>query len=200
VARTKHIGATSTAITPAPTLYPRPASTNTSAPPHTPPESSARLTDTAPGDADATNARPTRTASKGDLRDHAARLMDWCGCHGVRRCCDGQDKASNSDQPDHCFLPVYTGLLRKKPALKRNRRRFSQTLAGEAQPSFAGLCRHTPPWRTNSLAHRRFQDAAVCGARSGCLAADGYRTSGPNGLRFSCNWVEGDPADTGTIR
>ena len=55
----------------------------------------------------------TRAACFADLRDHAVRLMKGCGRHGLRRCCDDQNKG-NSDQPDHSFLLV--NLQDLKPA------------------------------------------------------------------------------------
>jgi len=66
-----------------------PASANASVPQHTPANFSARMTDGSPGDADATNSRPTWATSSGDLRDEAILLMDRRGFHGLRRCSDG---------------------------------------------------------------------------------------------------------------
>ena len=57
------------------------------------------------GHADTMNSDPTRATCHTDLREHAVRLMKGRGRHGLRRRCDGEGKGSNSDQPDHCFLP-----------------------------------------------------------------------------------------------
>jgi hypothetical protein len=57
------------------------------------------------GHADTIYSYPTRAACFADLRDHAVRLMKRRDRHGLRRCCDGQGKSSNSDQSDHVSLP-----------------------------------------------------------------------------------------------
>jgi hypothetical protein len=66
-----------------------PPSANTSVPSRTPADLSAHMADGGPGDADTTNSCPTRAAAIGDLRDHSVRLTNRCGCHCLRRCCDG---------------------------------------------------------------------------------------------------------------
>jgi hypothetical protein len=41
-----------------------------------------------------------------DLRDHAVRLRKRRERHCLRRCCDGNGEASNSNQPDHSSPPL----------------------------------------------------------------------------------------------
>ena len=54
-----------------------------------------------------------------DLRDHAVRLRNRRGRHCLRRSCDGQDKASSSNQPDHfSFSLLAVGTSRLVPKLR----------------------------------------------------------------------------------
>ena len=55
--------------------------------------------------ADTINSCPKGATPKGDSRGHAVRLLKWHGRHSLRRCCDGQGKGSESDQPDHFVSP-----------------------------------------------------------------------------------------------
>jgi hypothetical protein len=66
-----------------------PLCANASVPSQAPPGFPAHMAYTCSGDADITNSRMKRPASKGDLRDHVVVLVDGRGCHCLRRCCDG---------------------------------------------------------------------------------------------------------------
>src|SRR6478735_2587318 len=52
------------------------------------------------GHTDTTNSCPTHSASDGDLRGNAVRLVKRRKRHGLRRRYEGQGKG-NSNQPDH---------------------------------------------------------------------------------------------------
>jgi hypothetical protein len=84
-----------------PSLIP-PSSASASVPTHTP----ACLADGGSGHADTTNSCPKWAAAESDLRDHAVRLSNRRGRHRLRRCCDGEGKSSNSNQPDHASPPL----------------------------------------------------------------------------------------------
>src|SRR5262249_8516806 len=75
------------------------------APAIAPTDHSAGMADGGPGHADTTNSGPTRTASQANLRDHAVRLRKRRRRYCVRRSCDGYDKASSNNQPDHSYPP-----------------------------------------------------------------------------------------------
>ncbi len=79
-------------------------SANACVPSQTPADGSAGMTDGGSGYADTINSGPARPAAVSDLRNHSVRLRDWRGRHCMRRSCDGQGEASNSNQPDHCLL------------------------------------------------------------------------------------------------
>jgi len=64
------------------------------------------------GHADTANSCHSRSASVGDLRDHAVRLMQRRGRHRLRRCCDSEGKGSNGDQLDHRASPNFFQLQR----------------------------------------------------------------------------------------
>ena len=70
------------------------------------------MADGGSGDADTRNSGPTWAASEANLRDHAVRLRKRRGRYCLRRSCEGYDKASSSNQPDH-FLSslLYRGLF-----------------------------------------------------------------------------------------
>src|SRR5262245_61869165 len=69
---------------------------------------SAGMTNGTDGHAVTSNSGPQWAASQADLRDHAVRLRNrrWRQC--LRRSCDGYDKASSSNQPDHSSPPYDT--------------------------------------------------------------------------------------------
>ena len=67
--------------------------------------SSTGMADGGFGDADASNSGPTRAAPEANLRDHAVRLRKRRGRYCLRRSCEGYDKASSSNQPDHSYPP-----------------------------------------------------------------------------------------------
>ena len=71
-----------------------------------PADGSAGLADGGSGHAAASDHGPTRAATGGYLRDHAVRLRNWGGRHCLRRSCDDQSKASNSNQPNHSAPPL----------------------------------------------------------------------------------------------
>jgi hypothetical protein len=52
------------------------------------------------------NPCPAHAAGKSGLRDHAFRLRNRRRCHSLRRCCNQQGEASNSNQPDHSAPPL----------------------------------------------------------------------------------------------
>jgi hypothetical protein len=58
------------------------------------------------GDADTSNSGPTWSASEANLREHAVRLRKRRGRYCLRRSCEGYDKASSSNQPDHSYPPL----------------------------------------------------------------------------------------------
>jgi hypothetical protein len=66
----------------------------------TPAGGPAGLADISSGYAPGSGHYPPRAAAFTDLRDDAVRLK-WCAGHCIRRCCEGQRKTSNSDEPDH---------------------------------------------------------------------------------------------------
>jgi hypothetical protein len=80
-----------------------PAYADASVPTPAPSELSARTADGRPGDADAGNARATRTACKGDLRDYAVLLRDRRGRHCFSRSHNHKSKSSDTNHFDHCF-------------------------------------------------------------------------------------------------
>jgi hypothetical protein len=73
-----------------------------------PADGSAGLADGGSGHAAASDHGPTRAATGGYLRDHAVRLRNWGGRHCLRRSCDGEGKASNGNQPEHWFSPLFS--------------------------------------------------------------------------------------------
>jgi len=77
-----------------------------------PADDSAGMTDGGSGHAVASDQCPTWAASEANLRDHAVRLRNRRRRYCLRRSCDGYDKASSSNQPDH-FLSslLYRGLF-----------------------------------------------------------------------------------------
>jgi len=58
------------------------------------------------GHADTTNSGPTWAACEANLREHAVRLRKRRGRYCLRRSCEGYDKASSSNQPDHSYPPL----------------------------------------------------------------------------------------------
>src|SRR5215469_11703444 len=73
-----------------------------------PADSSAGLADGGSGHAVATDHCPTCAAAEANLCDDAVRLRNRRGRHCLRRSCDGQGKASNSNQSDHSSPPLFT--------------------------------------------------------------------------------------------
>ena len=70
-----------------------------------PADGSPGMADGGSGDADTSNSGPTWAASEANLRDHAVRLRNRCRRYCLRRSCEGYDKASSSNQPDHFYPP-----------------------------------------------------------------------------------------------
>src|SRR5215469_6539590 len=70
-----------------------------------PADSSAGLAHGGSGHAVATDHCPTYAAAEANLCDHALRLRNRRGRHCLRRSCDGQGKASKSNQSDQLLLP-----------------------------------------------------------------------------------------------
>jgi len=70
------------------------------------------MTDGGSGHAVASDHCPTWAASEANLRDHAVRLRKRRRRYCLRRNCDGYDKASSSNQPDHSYLLLYRRLSR----------------------------------------------------------------------------------------
>jgi len=66
----------------------------------------ADMTDGRSGHADTTNSGPTWAACEANLREHAVRLRKRRGRYCLRRSCEGYDKASSSNQPDHSYPPL----------------------------------------------------------------------------------------------
>ena len=85
-----------------------PCDANAAPPSRAPADRSAGVTDCGPCNAPAVDHCPARTAAKADLRDRVVRLRQRRGRESLRRCRDGQGKASNGDQPDHAFLHACT--------------------------------------------------------------------------------------------
>ena len=73
-----------------------------------PADYSAGMTDGGSGHAVASDQCPTWAASEANLRDRAVRLRNRRRRYCLRRSCDGYDKASNSNQPDHSYPPFFT--------------------------------------------------------------------------------------------
>ena len=67
------------------------------------------MTNGGSGDADTTNSGPTWAAAKANLGEHAVRLRKRRGRYCLRRSCEGYDKTSSSNQPDH-FYPPFGGI------------------------------------------------------------------------------------------
>ena len=91
-----------------------PCSANVSGPSYTPAFRAAGLADGGSGHADTVNHCPTKAAADSDLRDHAVRLRKRRERHCLRRCCDGNGEASNSNQSDHSAPPL-TGFVGRAP-------------------------------------------------------------------------------------
>jgi hypothetical protein len=70
-----------------------------------PVDGSPGMADGGSGDADTGNPGPTWTASEANLCEHAVRLRKRRGRYCLRRSCEGYDKASSSNQPDHSYPP-----------------------------------------------------------------------------------------------
>jgi hypothetical protein len=83
----------------------------------------AGLADISSGHAPSSRHYPPRAAAFTDLCDDAIRLK-WRAGHCVRRCCEGQREASNSDEPHHSASP-FTQHRCRKPQPPRNDRGFT---------------------------------------------------------------------------
>jgi hypothetical protein len=82
-----------------------PLSANASVPSCTAASGSACLPHAGSGHADTVNHYHAHTTAHTGLRDDPIRLMKRRGCHCLRRCRNGQRKASGSYQSDHSFPP-----------------------------------------------------------------------------------------------
>jgi hypothetical protein len=71
-----------------------------------PADGSPGMADGGSGDTDTTNSGPTWAACEANLREHAVRLRKRRGRYCLRRSCEGYDKASSSNQPDHSYPPL----------------------------------------------------------------------------------------------
>ena len=104
-ARTKCWRPVAMVRTPIPSLFVQRA--NTTLPSYTPANRSAGLTDGGSCHANAVDSGPARTTGGSNLRDHLIiRLRDRCGRHSLRRCCNRQGEARNSNQSDHFAPPL----------------------------------------------------------------------------------------------
>ena len=82
-------------------------------------DGSTRLADGCSGHADTVNPGSPCAAGGSDLRDHAVRLRDGRGRHGLRRGCEGQGKAGKCNQPDHFSSSLWAvGTSRLVPKLR----------------------------------------------------------------------------------
>jgi hypothetical protein len=71
-------------------------------------DGSAGMTDGGSGHAAASDQCPTWAACEANLHDRAVRLRNRRRRYCLRRSCDGYDKASNGNQPDHSYPPFFT--------------------------------------------------------------------------------------------
>jgi hypothetical protein len=78
------------------------------APTIAPAVSSTGMADGGSGYAHTSNSGPPRATPEANLRDHAIRVRNWCWASCLRRTCDGDDKASSSNQPDHIVSSLFT--------------------------------------------------------------------------------------------
>jgi len=85
-----------------------PSDANTASPSRAPADCAAGLADCGSRHAHTVDPRPTRATGKADLRDRVVRLRHRRGRECLRRCRDGEGKASDGDQPDHAFLLAST--------------------------------------------------------------------------------------------
>src|SRR5262249_13777417 len=93
-----------------------------------PADGSAGMAGGGSGHADTPNSGPTRAAAVSDLRDHAVRLRSRRGRYCLCRSCDGYDKPSSSNQPDHSSPPFF-GPRRNLPRWwGLSRRQLSQAI------------------------------------------------------------------------
>jgi len=71
-------------------------------------DGSAGMTDGGSGHAVASDQCPTWAACEANLHDRAVRLRNRRRRYCLRRSCDGYDKASSGNQPDHSYPPFFT--------------------------------------------------------------------------------------------
>jgi hypothetical protein len=82
-------------------------SANACAPPQTSADLAAGLSDGGSCHANAVDSGPARATGGGNSRDHIVmRLRDRCRRHSLRRRCNGQSEARNSNQFDHFAPPL----------------------------------------------------------------------------------------------